>query len=47
MNLPLCFIMIFKRFGEKQDLFHAEIDASSAGRVLLAGLFELVLAIIG
>ena len=40
--------MIFKRFGEKQDLFHAEMIASSAGRVLLlAGLFELVLAIIG
>ena len=46
MNLPLCFIMIFKRFGEKQDLFHAEIDASSAGRVLLAGLFEQVLRVI-
>ena len=48
MNLPLCFIMIFKRFVEKQDLIHAEINGRSAGRVLLAGLFEQVLrAIIG
>ena len=26
MNLPLCFIMIFKRFGEKQDLIHVMVD---------------------
>ena len=26
MNLPLCFIMIFKRFDEKQDLIHVMVD---------------------
>ena len=26
MNLPLCFIMIFKRFDERQELIHVMVD---------------------
>ena len=48
MNLPLVFITIFKRFGEKQEIINAEMDGQSAGRVLLAALSEQVLrAVIG